>query len=220
MMDNGGLVIFDLDGTLFQGADATILAVQKAFREMGLTQPDQREVRLLVGKPSSDLHAWLRSHCQPEQAPQLVAAVDRYELAFVADGVELYPGVLEALAQIRAFVRQMAICTNGPRPYVERVINTHGLRPFFDRVRYRRSSNDIKVSMVRELLEQLNARPAVVVGDRRDDIEAAHRNGLAAVAVTYGYGSAEELTMADAAAKSPSELPGLIRLLFGRQNAD
>jgi phosphoglycolate phosphatase len=209
-----GLVIFDLDGTLFKGADATILAVHKAFAEMGLSQPEEHEVQYLVGRPSSDLHAWLRSQCLPEQAPQLVAAVDRYELASVSEEAELYPGAREALAQVQIFISQMAICTNGPQGYVEHVIDTHDLRQFFHQVRYRRSSDDTKVSMVRELLTQLNGRPAVVVGDRLDDVEAAHQNGLAAVAATYGYGSAEELTKADVAATSPAELPALIRSLI------
>ncbi len=68
--------------------------------------------------------------------------------------------------------------------------------------------------MVRELLSKLEGRPAVVVGDRRTDIEAAHRNGLTAVAAMYGYGSEEELMGAEAAAASPSDIPDLIRALL------
>jgi phosphoglycolate phosphatase-like HAD superfamily hydrolase len=54
----------------------------------------------------------------------------------------------------------------------------------------------------------------VVVGDRRGDVEAAHKNGLLAVAAKYGYGSVKELENADAMAAAPSELPDLIRTLL------
>jgi phosphoglycolate phosphatase len=213
-MANHGLAIFDLDGTLFEGKKATLPAVQRAFQEMGLPQPDPCEILSFIGKPAYMWHAWLYSHGPQEKAAQLVTAIDRYELDFIAEKGQLFPGIPEALAEIRASVGQMAICTNGPQQYVERVIADHGLGQFFDKVRYPRSTYDTKVSMVQELLEQLGERPGVVVGDRRDDVKAAHENGLKAVAARYGYGNADEFSAADAGVASPAELPAVIRSLF------
>jgi phosphoglycolate phosphatase len=218
-MANHGLVIFDLDGTLFEGKNATLPAVQQAFQELGLAQPDPREILSFIGKPAHAWHAWLYSHAPREKAAQLVAAIDRYELDFIAEKGQLFPGIPEALAEIQASVGQMAICTNGPKDYVERVIADHRLQHFFAKVRYPQSTADTKVLMVRELLAQLGGRPGVVVGDRRDDVEAAHQNGLAAIAAAYGYGSAAELSGADAAVASPVELPAAIRSLFRKWDA-
>jgi phosphoglycolate phosphatase len=219
-MANHGLAIFDLDGTLFEGKKATLPAVQQAFEEMGLAQPDPREILSFIGKPAHMWHAWLYSHGPREKAAQLVAAIDRYELDFIATRGQLFPGIPEALTEIRAFVGQLAICTNGPQEYVERVIADQGLGPFFDKVRYPQSTDDTKVVMVGELLAQLGGRPGVVVGDRRDDVEAAHQNGLAAIAASYGYGSDDELSAADVAVASPAELPAAIRSLFRKRDAD
>jgi len=209
-----GLAIFDIDGTLFRGADATVAAVKMALEDIGLPQAQQADIKALVGKPVSDMHAWLRSWCPPEQADRLVATVDRYELDFVADGAMPYPGVIDALTEIRTFAAEMAICTNGPQLYVERVLEVHGLGRFFDRVRFHRAVDDTKVQMVRELLAQSPARPAVVVGDRHDDVQAAHANQLRAVAVNYGYGNAEELSAADVTVTAAMELPEVLRNLF------
>jgi phosphoglycolate phosphatase len=218
-MVHRGLVIFDLDGTLFHGVNATVAAVQRSFQEMGLHQPDVDDIQAHIGRPAHEFHAWVRSHCSAERASQLVTAVDRYELDFIAEKGMLYPGVPEALGNIRAFADQMAICTNGPGIYAERIIDAHGLQSFFDKVRTWQSASDTKTSMVRELLGQLDGRPAIVIGDRRHDVEAAHQNGLTAVAATYGYGAADELKYADAAVDSPAELPGLIReRLWGKDN--
>jgi phosphoglycolate phosphatase len=209
-----GLVIFDLDGTLFQGAVATKLAVRRAFGQLGIDVPEDSQVQRYVGKPAANLHAWLRAYCSEEQAPKLLADVDRYELEYVTNGADLYPGAREALTQIRPRASQMAICTNGPQAYVDHVLDAHSLRRFFDRVRCRRVGDINKAAMVRELLGELDARPGIVVGDRHDDIEAAHANGLLAIAATYGYGSESELAAADAAAGSLAELPDLIRALL------
>ncbi len=69
--------------------------------------------------------------------------------------------------------------------------------------------------MVQGLLAQLTGRPAVVVGDRGEDVRAARENGLHAIAATYGYGSAEELAGAVAAAGSASEVATLVHRIIG-----
>ena len=59
-----------------------------------------------------------------------------------------------------------------------------------------------------DISRQVAARPAVVVGARREDIEAAH--AVPAIAVTYGYGSTDELVAADVFVGRPSDLPEAI----------
>ena len=47
------------------------------------------------------------------------------------------------------------------------------------------------------MLEKEPAR-AVMIGDRRDDIEGGKRNNIATIGVLWGYGSLEELQNAGA----------------------
>lgn len=60
------------------------------------------------------------------------------------------------------------------------------------------------------LLKTLDLEPAqaCAVGDELRDIEAAHKAGIAAVAVTWGYGAPEALSGAvpDYVARSPAEV--------------
>ncbi len=132
----------------------------------------------------------------------------------ISQAGQLYPGIMEVLARLRASGHQMAICSNGTRAYVERVVEAHELGQFFDVIRYRASGDDGKPGMVHELLGRMAARPGIVIGDRADDVEAAHQNGLAAIASAYGYGAAEELESADRIARSPGDLWRLIGSLL------
>ena len=209
-----GLLIFDLDGTLFRAETATVPAVRQVFRDMGLRPPHADEVLPFFGRPTSDFHTWVRSQCPPGQADRVVAAIDRLELDYIAERGELYLGVRQVIEQLCAFGAQMAICSNGYPGYVDRVVACHRLGPFFDVVRCQTMATDNKTSMVAELLGRLTARPAIVIGDRQDDIEAAHKNGAQAIAAGYGYGSGAELEAADAWAGSALELPGLIWALL------
>ena len=58
------------------------------------------------------------------------------------------------------------------------------------------------------------APAAVMIGDRRHDVDAARHHGLPVVAVAWGFGTREELAAAapDALAATPEDL---VRLLLG-----
>lgn len=216
-MHESGALIFDLDGTLFRTETVTIPAVQQSFDEFGLPIPADEEVLDFIGKPHSDFQDWIGSKCGDDRAGDLVAMVDRLELELVSSTGRLYPSVLEVLDSLRFMVGDLALCTNGHGAYVKRVLTTHRIESYFDTVRFRQTSADSKATMVHELLGHLSVRPAIVIGDRHDDIEAAHENGILAIGAVYGYGSSEELAAADAAADSPAELPELIRSLLAGQ---
>ena len=55
-----------------------------------------------------------------------------------------------------------------------------------------------KADLIHYILEheQLNREECLMVGDRQYDVLGARHNGIEAVAVTYGYGTAEELAQA------------------------
>ena len=129
---------------------------------------------------------------------------------------ELYPGVAEALAELRGAVKLMAICSNGSRNYVECVLTGMGLKPYFDAVRYRREEDCDKSQMLHDLLAEMaaTAQRGVVIGDRYDDIEAAHANGLLALGAAYGYGEEEELVHADGVIHDSSHLAEMVGRLL------
>lgn len=56
--------------------------------------------------------------------------------------------------------------------------------------------------------EKLDPKTTVMVGDRKFDIEAAKKAGIRNIAVTWGYGSLEELKEAepDVILSHPNEL--------------
>ena len=72
--------------------------------------------------------------------------------------------------------------------------------------------------MIRYVMEEnglVDRENIVMVGDRRHDIEGAHKAGIPAIGILYGYGSEEELKKAGAdwIAKTPKELGELIKTI-------
>ena len=205
-MNPSVLAIFDIDGTLFQSHRATVPAVRQAFEHFALTPPDEAAIIDTFGVPVVQYEAWLAS-LAPKHAQQLVAYANDRELALIGETGELYPGVVDTLVRLRDAGHVLATCSNGSTAYVDAVLDAHALRPFFEAVCCLGQCYADKAAMVQHILAEINVRPAVVIGDRRGDIDAAQANRIASIAATYGYGAEEEWHGAGVRVSSIIEVP-------------
>ena len=214
-MSTVNLVIFDIDGTLFQTACVTVPAVQQAFVAFGLTPPSSEAICSFFGRPVEDYESWLASLCPAGIAMELVDTANALELRFIREYGKLYPGTREVLSELKAGGYALALCSNGPEPYVEAFVRDHGLGDFFVEVYARGTRYSDKEEMVGLILKGVGTPRFVLVGDRREDIEAAHTHGGFGIAAVYGFGNPEEWRGADACIQSIREAPGHINALLG-----
>ena len=213
------VLIFDLDGTLFQTESVTVPAVQDSFRDAGLQIPDSALILGFIGKPMSELAEWAQSVCGDGDAEELMRQIDARELELVGSAGQMFPDVKTVLEGLSGEYRALALCTNGGPEYVNRVIDSQEIRQFFNLVRCRTSNRDNKPAMVAEIIGNLGLSDGVVTGDRWDDVDAARHNSLRAIGAGYGYGAEDELKDADAVAATPSEIPGLVAELLINRSA-
>ena len=213
------VLIFDLDGTLFRTESVTVPAVREAFERFGLAPPSRDAICSWIGQPAEEYRPWLVSLCPSDIAERVERLAVQRELELIGEAGELYHGIAEALAELRPTVRHMAICSNGPGKFVHAVLKGCGIAGFFDAVRYRMDDDADKSQMLHDLIAELDVGhlPGVVIGDRQNDVEAAHDNGLLALGAAYGYGDDDELDDADAVLGESANLDIAIRdlLLLG-----
>jgi len=212
------LIIFDIDGTLFQTAKVTVPAVQRTLAAYGLPEPDATTICAYIGRPVEEYLEWLASVCPAGRAAEIVDAANRLELELIAAEGALYPGVREALDALERDGYVLAVCSNGPDDYVNEFLDAHDVRRYLAMARTRGTRYPGKQAMIREILEHLPVRPAVVVGDREDDVSAAHANGALAIGACYGFGSREELSDADAKITCAGEIGASVRRLVAHED--
>jgi len=214
-------VFFDLDGTLSDPQLGICSCIQYALRKMGQQHiPERHDLHWCIGPALREsFRTLLGDNANDDDAEQAVAF---YRERFADIGLfenELYADIPEALATLQNDGRQLYLVTAKPIVFAERIIAHFALRPFFQTL-YGSELNGAftdKALLTAEVLRHEGIAPAtaVFVGDRRYDIEAAHTNGMPCVAVTYGYGTNDELTQAapDAFADTPAAIPNAIRTL-------
>jgi phosphoglycolate phosphatase len=107
------------------------------------------------------------------------------------------------------------VATSKPTVYARRILEHFGLLDRFAVVAGADLSGgrESKAAVVAHALDLLGAdgRDAVMVGDREHDVLGAAAHGIPAIGVLWGYGDADELRAAGAAAlaEQPQDVPDL-----------
>lgn len=213
--DASRLVIFDVDGTLFQTEQVTVPAVTQACRAFHLEPPSRDEICSYVGARVEDYEVWLARLGGPGLASELIETANRLELGFIREYGRLYPGTRETLRLLKEEGFVLAVCSNGSEPYIHEVLNTHGLMDCFSMVLLRGTLLADKTAVVGAILDALRPRAFAVVGDREGDITAARAHQGYAIAAAYGYGDPSEWKDADALVQSIGEVSGCLRGFWG-----
>ena len=210
------VILFDLDGTLTDPAAGITRSVAHALEKRGILVTDYRELYPFIGPPLIDSFIRFYGFTHADA----VRAVQDYREYYAVRGIfenEVYPGIPELLAQLKAAGKTVAMATSKPEPYARQIAEHFGLSSYFDFIGGSRmdESRVKKAEVIAYILKELNRTPdrVTMVGDRSYDVVGAHVLSIPCIGVTYGYGSEAELreAEADALADSPQSL---LRLLL------
>ena len=215
-------LMFDTDGTLVDARRVVIDAVAEGLAEtydhfqLPLPELDRERIELAMGLPAS---SFFRLAYPPETVPAElhdafacefeVRSVRAEVAAMQRGGTDLYEGVEETLAALRARGHVLYLFSNATAPYFEAVVQVHRLDRFFRRTLSletalrRRLARD-KAGMVRFFARGYAA--SVVIGDRVHDIAAGQSAGARTVGCLYGFGEPGELVGAHWTIRQAGEL--------------
>jgi HAD superfamily hydrolase (TIGR01509 family) len=189
-------VLCDLDGTLIDSRRDIALAFQYALRRIveGVP-PDETAIAQHIGKP---LEHMARELGYPLSPAQLTIFLDTYRsryAAYCAHHTHPYPGVTATLHALSSLT--FGVVTTKAQEQAEMVLHQLQLTSFFQHIQGWVPGLQLKPApdAVIAALAALRCAPqqALMVGDTAADILAGKAAGLKTCAVTYGFGSPEEL---------------------------
>lgn len=195
-------VLFDLDGTLTESGIGITKSVQYALEKMGKPEPDLEKLKVFVGPPL--MEQFMRYAEIDEEAAR--KAVEIYRERYSTIGIyenNLYPGVEEMLSELKNKGYYLAVSSSKPEFFVNQILDYFHIAQYFDAiVGSEMGGNRTKKSeVIEETLRRLNMEKyrdqVIMVGDKEHDVLGAREAGMECIAVTYGYGSKEELNHAN-----------------------
>lgn len=186
------LLIFDLDGTLIDSQLDLVNSVNATRAHMGMPDLEHALIASYVGNGAPVL---IRRALGPEASESDVERGLAYFLAYyrehMLDHTRLYDGVREALDELRAADRRMAILTNKPVRFSEGIVEGLGLSGHFLRIYGGNSFAEKKPhpigieTLMREAGVEREA--TMMVGDSAVDVKTARNAGVRACGVTFGF---------------------------------
>ncbi|MBR1217914.1 HAD family hydrolase [Bradyrhizobium sp. U87765 SZCCT0131] len=211
-------IFFDLDGTLTDPKPGITRSIQYALRKLDRPVPSEDDLTWCIGPP---LRASFVTLLGGEEFAD--RGVELYRERFADTGLyenAVYPGIEATLSALQATGLTLFVATSKPRVFAERIIDHFALRGYFTRV-FGSELDGTRVDkghLLAYALAETGVDPAraVMIGDRSHDVVGAAKNGLRAIGVTYGYGSASELTGAGAASLCASPEDVLDRVMGWR----
>ena len=197
-------VLFDLDGTLTQSEEGIWNCVRYAAEKMGRPEPDAATLRRFIGPPLFYSFQTYLGMTEEEAGRAVDFYRERYNVTGLLEN-RVYPGIRRVLARLKRAGCYLGIATGKPQVPTERILRHFRLDGFFDAVAGTRpeDTSASKELLIRRALPA-NYAGAVMVGDRRFDVEGARAVGIDSVGVGYGYGDEEELRTAGCGAYAPT----------------
>lgn len=195
-------IMFDLDGTLTESGEGITKSVQYALEKIGRPEPDLEKLKVFVGPPLLD-QFMKYADTDEETARQAVAFYrERYGVTGIYEN-SVYPGIPELLEELRRKGYLLAVASSKPENYVNQVLDYFHLSGYFDVIvgSEMNGNRTRKAQVIEETLERLklsgHRNQVLMVGDKEHDVLGAREAGVSCVAVSYGYGTMEELKAAE-----------------------
>lgn len=196
------LVMFDLDGTLVDSVADIALSLNRALADVGLPAVTEVQVRTWVGRGASRLIYCVleHEHREPALHDELLARfMARYQES-VCEVSTVYPGGRELLQACKAAGLYLACVTNKPYAPAKALLEALDLIQPFDLLLGGDSLAHKKPhpGPLQHCLKHfgVTATQALMVGDSRNDVEAARAAGVKVVALPWGYNHGEPIEAA------------------------
>ncbi len=211
------LLMFDLDGTLWDSAQAVAESWNEIFLREDPTLPplSAEDVHRVMGMTMKEISEVLQPGMNPEIRERVFDECCRHEVDYLySHPGQLYPKLRETLEELREMGYELAIVSNCQLGYVEAFLHSSGLRELFADYEEWERTGKTKGENIRLVMERNGYSRAVYTGDTRKDQEAAQAARIPFIHAAYGFGEAAE---PEGVISAFAELPGLIREMLNKK---
>ena len=186
-------VIFDLDGTLLDTIEDITDALNIALAEHGFKPHSSEEAKMFVGSGVNIMLA--RALATEKISPEQLAAVKaRYMAEYAvrqAVKTHAYPGVAEAIDELRELGIKTAVLSNKPHKDTASTVAHYFTMARFDIVQGQLDGVPIKPdpTVLLRMVKELGVRKddCLFVGDSDVDMQTARNAGMKKIGVLWGF---------------------------------
>lgn len=198
MMKKYRYLLFDLDGTITDSFESVANCFIHALGYFGIEVKDISELKPALGPPLKDSFINLYGLDEEKADEAVIKYRQRYEIYNTIEN-KLYDNIKDVIIGLNNAGYKLILATSKPEKYANKILKYFGIDKYFYDVSgatMDKTRNE-KIDILKHLIEKnsiTDLKDAVMIGDRKYDLEAAEQLGIDAIGVLYGYGDIEELS--------------------------
>ena len=185
------VILFDFDGTIADTYQVIANITNQLSTEFGYKALDEEELLLIKNLSSREIVK--RSEISIFKLPFLVRRI-RTELKKEIAELNAISDMVRVLLRLKSTGYILGIVTSNTRENVDIFLNKHGLNSIFSFIQSGTAifgKHRVLKQVVRE--HRLKKSDVIYVGDETRDVRSARKSGIAIIAVSWGFNSAEIL---------------------------
>lgn len=210
------LVILDMDGTVFNTIGGIANSANYVFASYGYSSLDLDFYTRAVGGGAGKLIEKAMNELSVTNIKHETVVkefIEHYCLNFKHD-LYMYEGMQNLITKINDANKIAAINTNKPHSIAQEITKEFFLKNEIKKVIGQQQDKPKKPDphAAIELMQQFNAKPheTIYIGDSRVDVETAKNAGVKSIGVTWGFGTNEEIQLADYIAENTKMIEAII----------
>ena len=204
------LLLFDLDGTLWDSAAPVAEAWNEVFRREcpNLKPLTVEDIHGVMGMTMKEISLALYPDVRMDRRDEIFDICCKYEVEYLYShcGV-LYPDFRSVMEALRAAGYDLAVVSNCQRGYVNAFLTSSGAADLFLDYEEWERTGLTKGENIRLVMERNGYAKGIYIGDTKKDHEAALMAGIPFIHAAYGFGKTEN---PDGVINSLSDLPAEI----------
>lgn len=193
------LIVFDLDGTLMDTSGGVKYSMRQTLTELGEQNISEELISKFIGPPIMDSFQTFLGYSR-EKA---LHGAEIFKKCYQEKGVMMatvYPGIEDVLLALTNAGKMLAVATNKTHDNAIKILQIFHIDKYFSYIQGNIPGDKCsKSEIINRFTDecQVQRKETVLVGDARQDEEAARNAGIDFVAVTYGFGFSKETPTKD-----------------------
>jgi phosphoglycolate phosphatase len=194
-------ILFDLDGTLTDPKVGITKAVQYALEKNNIKEDSLSTLEKFIGPPLKDSFMEFYSFDEKKS----LDSIQYFREYFKEKGIfenEIYLGIEDLLKKLKQNDYKIIVATSKPLVFAKTILKHFKIIEYFDLIVGSNLDGTLVdkgeiISYIIDYLKIKNLKEVIMIGDRKYDVIGAKKNNIDSIGVLYGYGSMEELKIAN-----------------------
>ncbi len=185
------LLIFDFDGTLAKTHELTRQILVNYFKNRSLALPPLEDLQQMSAQE------FFKKYKINSFRLYFLAKEAKLFMKAHSDTIEIFEGLESCLSLAHQKGWDLRVCSSNSKEVIEKVLKKAGVYSLFTDIQADKGLLSKNKALLKMSREKMNADSSYYVGDELRDIDAAHRVGIKAISVGWGFQSGNALKAAN-----------------------